>query len=172
MTQGDTQFSDVLDPGERLLWQGPVGFNVTSSPVLSAALVLFALYTVVGMWVMQGPSDFCADAPADSPCTTLYWATPAATLVLAAMQVFDMLERRAIRSGQAMGRVLLTDSRLIRVSDWPKRRVRSHNWRGRIPRRGFGGVLRFGALGGTVILSTEDAKRVRQMMIFPGQVAP
>lgn len=172
MMDADNQFSDLLEPGERLMWQGPLGFNVTSSPVLSVMLVLFALYTVVGMWLMQGPADFCADAPADSPCTTLYWATPAATLVLAAMQVFDMLERRAILSGRAKGTALLTDRRLIRISDWPSRRVRSHNYRTRIPRKGFGGVLRFGALGGTVILSAEDARRVRQMMMFPGQVAP
>lgn len=172
MRDAETPYSDLLEPGEPVLWQGPVGFNITSSPVLSVLLVLFALYTVMGMWVMQGPAGFCADAPADSPCTTLYWATPAATLVLAAMQVFDMLERRAILSGRAKATAVLTDRRLIRISDWPSRRVRSHSYRTRIPRKGFGGVLRFGALGGTVILSAEDARHVRKMMMFPGQVAP
>ncbi len=171
MEGSGASYSDLLEQGETLRWQGKVGFNVTSSPLLTAALVLFALYMLVGMWVMQGPAGFCEGAGPDSPCTTLFWATPPLAALMAAMQGFEMLERRAILSGRAQAVVLLTDRRLIRVSDWPWRRVRSHSYQMRLPRRGIGGVLRFGALGGTVILSPADARHVRDLMRLPAQLS-
>ena len=169
MTTPPDAFRDLLTPGETLLWQGRIGFNLTSSPLLTLLLLAFTLWVTLSLWLWQTEAEFCASAPGDNACGFLYLAIPPLALVLAAVQGFDMLERRALASGKAQGAILLTDRRLIRVSDWPWRRVRTHDYRASSPRKGIGGVIRFGTFGGSLILAPQDAAKVRDLMRNPGK---
>lgn len=162
-----TPFADILHPGETLLWQGRIGFNLTSSPLLTALLLALTAYVTASLWVLQSEAAFCATAPGQAGCGFLYRLLPPTALILTAFQCFDMLERRALTSGRAQGAILLTDRRLIRVSDWPRRRLRSFDHGATAPRRGIGGVIRFGTFGGSVILSPEDAATLRDLMRTP-----
>jgi hypothetical protein len=162
-------FADLLQPGETLLWQGRIGFNLTSSPVLTAILLALTAYVTASLWFLQSEAEICAAAPGQAGCGFLYRLLPLTALVLTAFQCFDMLERRALASGAASGAVLLTDHRLIRASTWPRRRIRSFDYRNTPARRGIGGVIRFGTFGGSVILSAQDAATVRNLMRSPGK---
>ncbi|MCZ8088740.1 MAG: hypothetical protein O9247_01405 [Rhodobacteraceae bacterium] len=162
--------ADLLQPGETLLWQGRIGFNLTSSPVLTALLLALTAYVTASLWIIQSEADFCAAAPGQAGCGFLYRLMPPTALILTGFQTFDMLERRALTSGRAQGAVLLTNRRLIRVCDWPRRRIRAHDYAASPPRRGIGGVIRFGTFGGSVILSPEDAEKVRDLMRNPGKL--
>lgn len=167
MTTPPAPFADVLQSGETLLWQGRIGFNLTSSPLLTAALLLLTAYVTASLWVLQSETQFCATAPGQAGCGFLYRLLPPTALILTGFQLFDMLERRALATGKAQGAILLTDRRLIRASTWPRTRIRSFDWRNTPARRGIGGVIRFGTFGGSVILSPEDAATVRALMRNP-----
>lgn len=160
-------FADLLHPGETLLWQGRIGFNITSSPLLTAVLLALTAYVTASLWVLQSETAFCADAPGQAGCGFLYRLLPPTALILTGFQIFDMLERRALTAGKAEGAVLLTDRRLIRASTWPRRRVRTFDYRNTPARRGIGGVIRFGTFGGSVILTPQDATTVRDLMRNP-----
>ena len=162
-------FADLLHPGETLLWQGRIGFNLTSSPILTAVLLLLTAYTAASLWFIQSEAEFCAASPGQAGCGLIYRLLPPLALILTGFQVFDMLERRALTAGKAQGAILLTNRRLIRVSDWPRRRIRSFDYLATPARRGIGGVIRFGTLKGTVILAPEDAATVRDLMRTPGK---
>lgn len=162
-----TPFADLLHPGETLLWQGRIGFNITSSPLLTAVLLALTAYVTASLWVLQSETAFCADAPGQAGCGFLYRLLPPTALILTGFQIFDMLERRALTAGKAEGAVLLTDRRLIRASTWPRRRVRTFDYRNTPARRGIGGVIRFGTFGGSVILTPQDATTVRDLMRNP-----
>lgn len=162
-------FTDLLLPGETLLWQGRIGFNLTSSPILTALLLALTVYTAVSLWVIQSEAELCAASAGQGACGTIYRLIPPLALLLTGFQAFDMLERRALTSGRAQGAILLTNSRLIRVSDWPRRRIRAHNYIASPARKGIGGVIRFGTFGGSVILSPQDADHVRDVMRNPGK---
>ena len=162
-----TPFADLLQPGETLLWQGRIGFNLTSSPVLTAILLALTAYVTASLWFIQSEAAFCAAAPGQAGCGFIYRLLPPTALILTGFQCFDMLERRALTTGKADGAVLLTDRRLIRASTWPRRRIRSHDWRNTPARRGIGGVIRFGTFGGSVILDPQDAATVRDLMRNP-----
>jgi hypothetical protein len=163
-------FSEVLQPGETLLWQGRIGFNLTSSPILTALLLLLTVYSAVSLWVIQSEAEICAASAGQGACGTIYRLIPPLALLLTGFQAFDMLERRALTSGRAQGAILLTNRRLIRVSDWPRRRIRAHFYTGTPARKGIGGVIRFGTFGGSVILAPKDADQVRDLMRNPGKV--
>lgn len=162
-------FTDVLHPGETLLWQGRIGFNLTSSPILTALLLALTAYTAASLWFIQSEAEFCATAGGAGACGTIYRLIPPLALLLTGFQAFDMLERRALTSGRAQGAILLTNRRLIRVSDWPRRRIRAHDYTTTPTRNGIGGVLRFGTFGGSVILAPQDAAQVRDLMRNPGK---
>lgn len=159
-------FEDLLAPDETLLWQGRIGFNLISSPLLTLALAALAALVVAGFWLAQTPEEFCA-TDTGGGCRTLYWSTPFAALLIAAAQGFEMLERRALTAGRAQGAVLLTDRRLIRASTWPWRRVRAYAYRQNPPRRWIGGMVRFGTFGASVIVPPEDAPALRALMDRP-----
>lgn len=167
MTTPATPYAGLLQQGETLLWQGRIGFNLTSSPVLTAVLLALTAYVTASLWFIQSEAQFCAGASGQAGCGFLYRLLPPLALILTGFQTFDTLERRALTSGKAQGAILLTDRRLIRVSDWPRRRIRSHDYRNTPARRGIGGVIRFGTFGGSVILSPEDAATVRDLMRNP-----
>ena len=162
-------FADLLQPGETLLWQGRIGFNVTSSPVFTTFLVVLTAYVTASLWFIQSEAEFCAASPGRAGCGLIYRLLPPLALILTGFQIFDMLERRALTSGRAEGAALLTDRRLIRASTWPRRRIRAFDHRATPPRRGTGGVLRFGVLKGSVILVPEDAATLRDLMRNPGE---
>jgi hypothetical protein len=162
-------FADILHPGETLLWQGRIGFNLTSSPILTALLLALTAYVTASLWFIQSEAAFCAAAPGQAGCGFLYRLLPPTALILTAFQTFDMLERRALTNGTAQGAILLTDRRLIRASTWPRRRVRTFDYRNPPARRGIGGVIRFGTFGGSVILAPEDAATVRDLIRSPGK---
>jgi hypothetical protein len=162
-------FPDLLQPGETLLWQGRIGFNLTSSPVLTAVLLILTAYTAASLWFIQSEAQFCAAAPGQAGCGLIYRLMPPLALILTGFQTFDMLERRALMAGRAQGAILLTDRRLIRASTWPRARVRSFDYRATPARRGIGGVIRFGTLKSSVILAPEDAATVRDLMRNPGK---
>ena len=167
MTPAPAPFADVLQPGETLLWQGRICFNLTSSPLLTAVLLILTAYVTASLWFIQSEAQFCADASGQAGCGFLYRLLPPTALILTAFQTFDMLERRALTSGKAQGAVLLTDRRLIRASTWPRRRIRSFSYLATPARRGIGGVIRFGTFGGSLILSPEDAATLRTLMRNP-----
>ncbi len=169
MTTQPAAFTDVLHPGETLLWQGRIGFNVTSSPLLTAFLLILTAYTAASLWFVQSEAEFCAASPGQAGCGLIYRLLPPIALILTGFQIFDMLERRAFTSGKAQGAILLTNQRLLRISDWPRRRIRAFKYLGTPARRGIGGVIRFGTFGGSVILSPQDAAHVRDLMRNPGQ---
>jgi hypothetical protein len=162
-------FTDLLLPGETVLWQGRIGFNLTSSPILTALLLALTLYTAVSLWVIQSEAELCAASAGQGACGAVYRLIPPLALLLTGFQAFDMLERRALTSGRAQGAILLTNRRLIRVSDWPRRRIRAHDYILSAPRNGIGGVIRFGTFGGSVILAPQDAATVRDLMRNPGK---
>lgn len=160
-------FADLLQPGETLLWQGRIGFNLTSSPLLTAFLLILTAYTAASLWFIQTEAEFCAAAPGQAGCGLIYRLLPPLALILTGFQIFDLLERRALTSGRAEGAILLTNRRLIRASTWPRRRVRAFDYLATPARRGIGGVIRFGALKGSVILAPEDAATIRDLMRAP-----
>lgn len=162
-----TPFTDVLHPGETLLWQGRIGFNFTSSSVTVLALIMLAAYAFWATWGTYSVTEFCPPAESASKCGSMYWLTAPILTVIAVSQGFDALERRALSGRKAHGAILLTDRRLIRVLDWPWLRIRSYDHRARAPRRGIGGVLRFGI--SSVILAPKDADQVRDLMRTPGK---
>ena len=164
-----TPFTDLLHPGETLLWQGRIGFNFISSPFTALALFALAGYAAWATWGRYSVADFCPPATSSGNCEKVYFLTAPLLCIAALSLVFDILERRALTSGRAQGAILLTDRRLIRISDWPWHRVRQYDYRATTPRRGLGGVIRFGNFGGNVILSREDAAGVRSLMRKPGK---
>jgi len=169
VTTSPPAYADLLQPDETLLWQGRMGFNLTSSPLLTAILLALTAYTAASLWFIQSEAEFCAASPGQAGCGLIYRLLPPLALILTGFQAFDMLERRALTSGKAQGAILLTTRRLIRVSDWPRRRIRNFDFRNTPARRGIGGVIRFGTFGGSVILSPEDAATVRDLMRNPGK---
>ena len=91
-----TPFADLLQPGETLLWQGRIGFNLTSSPVLTAILLALTAYVTASLWFIQSEAAFCAAAPGQAGCGFIYRLLPPTALMLTGFQCFDMLERRAL----------------------------------------------------------------------------
>ena len=153
---------DILQRGETLLWHGPLGFNHASSPVTVAGLYLLAFYALWASWGSQDLTEFCAPGTSGKACTAFYWLLSPALLLIALIQSLALLERRAVLSGRALGLVLLTDRRLIRLSDWPWRRVTSHDYVRTAPSGGLPGVIRFGAFG-SVIVGPDAAMLVHRM---------
>jgi hypothetical protein len=160
-------FSDLLLPSETLLWQGRIGFNFTSSSVTVLAVFMLAAYAFWATWGTYSVAEFCPPEESAGRCGSMYWLTAPILTAIAVSQGFDALERRALSGGKAQGAILLTDRRLIRVLDWPWLRIRSHDYRASAPRRGIGGVLRFGI--SSVILSPQDADQVSDLMRTPGK---
>jgi hypothetical protein len=153
----------VLEPGESLIWQGRIGFPFVSSTPAITVMYLIVSWVIWWIWGSYSLAEFCPTKDSVSSCGKFYAVVPAGLLLVALSQSFDWLERRAVESGRAFGAVMLTSRRLIRVSDWPWRRIRAYDYRTQKPRRGIGGVIRFGGIG-SVVLSPADASHVLQMM--------
>jgi len=161
--QTDSTVMAILEPGESLIWQGRIGFTTASSTFTMFALVVIAGLVIWAVWGSYSLAEFCPATEPVSRCGAFYVMFPLAMIVIVLAQGFDWLERRAVESGRAFGAVILTDRRLIRVSDWPWHRVRAFDYRTRPPRRGAAGVLQFGGYR-SVVLCPADRNRVLQMM--------
>jgi hypothetical protein len=159
----DASIKSLLEDGETLLWQGRLGFNFASTPVFVFVFYALAGYAFWATWGSFSLEQFCPTAESVIKCGSFYMLVPPLLLLLAFSMSFDMLERIAILSGNSMGTVLLTDRRIIRVSDWPWRRTRTYNYHGNPERWSWGGVMRFGRYG-SVILSPTDAIVVRGLI--------
>jgi len=153
----------MLEPDESLIWQGRIGFTAASSTLTMFVLVMIASLVIWAVWGSYSLDEFCPANGRVSRCGAFYVILPLGMIVIVLAQGFDWLERRAVESGRALGAVILTDRRLIRVSDWPWHRARAYDYRTRPPRRGAAGVLQFGGYR-SVILSPSDASHVLQMM--------
>jgi hypothetical protein len=167
----DDPLHPVMGEGETLLWQGPIGFNFTSSPVTVMALLVAAGYAFWATWGSYSATEFCLGARSDRGCGSIYWLLGPTLLAATAGQGFDLLERFALTKGTAKGAVILTSHRLIRVSDWPSRRVRGYDHRTNSPHWGLRGVIRFGRFG-NIILRPDDARQVRQRITDNGRATP
>lgn len=169
MTAVPEPWRDLLEPDETVLWTGKIGFNLISSPVTILVLFALAVYAFWATWATHSLSEFCLNEVSASNCENVYWLSAPILTIITLAHGFAVLERLALSSGKAQGAILLTDRRLIRASDWPWRRARIYYYRSTRPRRGIGGVIRFGAFGGSVILPSADAKHVIQLMRKPGK---
>ena len=158
-----SDLTSILEADERLIWQGRIGFTTASSTFTMFVLVVIAGLVIWAVWGSHSLAEFCPANEQVSRCGEFYVILPSGMILIVLAQGFDWLERRAVKSGRALGAVILTDRRLIRVSDWPWHRVRAYDCRTRPPRRGAAGVLQFGAYR-SVVLSPADANRVLQMM--------
>ena len=152
----------LLQPGETLLWQGPLGFNHATSPVTVAGVVLLALYALWAIWGNHSVLSFCPPESAGRACAGFYWLAPPLLLLIALAQGFAFLERQAITSGRAKGALLLTDRRLIRLSHWPWRRIKAGNYLQTAPTGGMPGVIRFGPFG-TIVVGPEAGMLIHRM---------
>ncbi|WGV15780.1 hypothetical protein [Fuscovulum ytuae] len=141
----------ILDPGETLLWQGPLGFNHASAPPTVAALFLLAFYAFWETWITRSVVEFCPAETAGQGCAGFYWLVGPLLLAIALVQGFALMERQAITTGRAHGALLLTDKRLIRLSHWPWRRMKTGNYLQTPPSGGMPGVIRFGPLGSMIV---------------------
>lgn len=156
-------FLTLVEPWETLLWQGRIGFTFVSSPVTALAFWILAGYTFWTTWGSYSLNEFCPPSDTGRSCGRFYILIPPAVLLIAVAVCFDVIERLAIQSSKAQGQVLLTDRRLIRASTWPWFRTRVYDYRANPPKRGIGGVLRFGRLG-SIVLSREDANQVLHLI--------
>ncbi len=109
----------ILEADESLIWQGRIGFTGASS-----TFTMFVLVVITGLviWAVSGSyslAEFCPANEQVSRCGAFYVILPLGMIVIVLAQGFDWLERRAVECGKALGAVILTDRRLIRVSDWP-----------------------------------------------------
>lgn len=152
-----------LRPDETLIWQGRIGFTAASSTFTMFVLVVITCLVIWAVWGSYSLAEFCPANGRVSRCGAFYVTLPLGMIIIVLAQGFDWLERRAVESGRALGAVILTDRRLIRLSDWPWHRVQAYDYRARPPRRGAAGVLQFGGYR-SVALSPADANRVLQMM--------
>lgn len=141
----------LLEPGETVLWQGPLGFNHASAPVTVASLFLLAFYAFWATWGTQSMMDFCPPETSGRGCSGFYWLVPPILLLIALIQGAALMERRAITSGRAQGALVLTNRRLIRLSHWPWRRIKAGHYLQTPPTGGMPGVIRFGPLGSIIV---------------------
>ncbi|MBL9050053.1 MAG: hypothetical protein JNK19_08075 [Tabrizicola sp.] len=164
MSADPSQFdlASILEPDESLIWQGRIGFTVASSTFTMFVLVVIASLVLWAVWGSYSLAEFCPAKDRVSRCGAFYIILPLAMIVIVLAQGFDWLERRAVESGKALGAVILTDRRLIRVSEWPWRRIRSHDYLQSAPDWGLPGVIRFGRT--SIILATNDAKECMRIM--------
>lgn len=152
----------ALGEGETLIWQGPIGFNFMSSPVVVLVLLIASGYAFWATWGSYTASEFCLGASSNRGCSSLYWLLGPALSAATAGLGFDALERWMVTRGKRRGEVLLTDRRLMRVSEWPWQRIRSFNYLQAAPELVVPGVIRFGR--SSVILATNDAKECLRIM--------
>lgn len=153
-----TDFPDVLEADENVIWQGPISFNFFSSPIFTLALVVVIVFTI---WVLDG---YVAGQSGGSNRQQFgNVAIRPFLIVLLFFQILKMLERCALSSGRAKGQVILTNRRLLRICDWPKLRVRSCDYHGkRIT--AIGGFLSIGEWR-YFVLSRQDATTVRHLIM-------
>ena len=158
----DLDMTGILEPGETLLWQGPLGFNHASAPLTVTGLFLLALYGFWSTWGSHDPTTFCPPETAGQACVGFYWLVGPVLLFIALIQGAALLERRAITTGRAQGAILLTNCRLIRLSDWPWRRIKSGNYLQTAPTGGMPGVIRFGPFG-TIVVGPDAGMLIHRM---------
>ena len=154
-------FAEVLERDEVLLWQGKIGFFVWSSPVMALAVWILAGYVYWSMWGSYSLNEFCPPADHVHSCGKFYVMIPPLIILMAASVSFDVLERWAIKSGWALGAVVMSNRRLIRISNWPWRRIRGYDYHANPPRLTFGKILRFGN-NHSIVLRRSDAEYVLQ----------
>ncbi len=149
----------ALEADERILWQGRIGFNFFSSPILTLALVGV---TVFAIWALAGYVPNQSSGSGRQQFGNV--AIRPALIVLLFFQTLAMLERRAVTTGRATGDIILTNRRLLRISTWPKLRVRAFDY---VSKRvsGFGGVIWVGEFGWFTV-APNDAVQVRRLMNF------
>lgn len=152
----------ILEPGETLLWQGPLGFNHASAPLTVTGLFLLALYAFWSTWGNHDLASFCPPDTAGQACAGFYGLVGPVLLFIALIQGAALLERRAITTGRAQGALLLTNRRLIRLSHWPWRRIKSGNYLQTAPTGGMPGVIRFGPFG-TIVVGPDAGMLIHRM---------
>lgn len=160
----------LLEPGETLLWQGPLGFNHASAPATVASLFLLAFFAFWATWGSQSMMDFCPPESSGRGCSGFYWLVPPILLIIALVQGVALLERRAVTSGQAHAAILLTNRRLIRLSHWPWRRIKAWNYLQTAPAGGMPGVIRFGPLG-SMIVGPQSGMLIQRMRAVKAGIA-
>lgn len=159
-----TEFNlnQTLKPGEHLIWQGPIGFTFGTLPLVVLAFWILSGCVIWATWGSYSLTEFCPPGSARK-CGAGYLVIPALFVLMALVVCFDMLERLALESGRAQGSVILTDCRLIRVSNWPWHRVRAYDYHKHSPHLVFGNVLRFGTYG-VIFVHREDVDHVLLLM--------
>lgn len=152
-----SDFPKLLDPDEKVLWQGPIQFSFFSAPLFTVALVVVTAFTI---WALDGyvPSQSSGSRRAQFG----YVAVRPALIVLLFFQILAMLERRAVTSGRAKGEIILTNRRLLRICDWPKLRVRAYQY---LSKRvsGFSGIIWIGEFG-WINLAPSNAAHLLKLM--------
>ncbi len=150
---------------EKVIWKGQIAYTFFSSPIFNLALLAAAAFTI---WALAGyvPSQGDSGFREQSFKVTIR----PALIVLLFVQIFVMLERRAVTSGRATGDIILTNRRLLRVCSWPKLRVRGLDY---LSKRvsGFGGVIWVGEFG-WIVLAPSDAAQVRCLIDLQKSEAP
>lgn len=154
-----SNFRNLLDPDETVLWQGPIRFKFFSAPLFTVALMAVTVFTI---WALDGyvPSQSSGSRRAQFG----HVAVRPALIVLLFFQILAMLERRAVTSGRAKGEIILTHRRLLRICDWPKLRVRSYQY---LSKRvsGFSGIVWVGEFGWVNLAPSNAAHLLRLMKV-------
>lgn len=154
-----SDFPNLLDPDETVLWQGPIEFNFFSAPLFTLALVAVTAFTI---WALDGyvPSQSGGSRRAQFG----HLVVRPALILLLFFQTLAMLERRAVTSGRAKGEIILTNRRLLRICDWPKLRVRAYRY---LSKRvsGFSGIIWIGEFGWINLAPSKAAHLLRLMKV-------
>ena len=147
----------ALEADVKVIWRGRVGFNLFSSPLFTVALLAVTVFTI---WALEGyvPSQ----SSGSSREQFFQVAIRPILIILLVFQILAMLERRAVTSGRAMGDIMLTNRRLLRICTWPKLRVRAADYQSKQV-SGFGGLIWVGEIG-WFTLSPSDAAQVRSLI--------
>jgi hypothetical protein len=164
----DRLYATELRANETVLWTGRIGFLFWSSATTTIVLFLIAGFTYWATWHSYSLDQFCPPPDASTGCRKFYRLGVASILLMPCAQAFDMFERLALRSGRSDGVVVLTDQRVIRVSTWPWRRVRSFQYRGGKVKWSLGSSVRIGS--STVIVEKLDKAIVLNLMRQTGNV--
>lgn len=152
----------VLENREHVLWQGPIAFGITSHLVTVLIGCVLTVYAFQATWLSTSYQEFCT-VSASKSCAGRYWLMPPLLLLMTVGSAFDWVERRAVEAGGRYAALVLTDRRLIRVVDWPWRRVRSANYLAVAPWNWFSGVIVVGRYR-SFIANTDDASTAMTLM--------
>ena len=158
-----SNFEQELAADEKVLWAGQSGFAPASHPAATLTCFAIAGYLVKTTWLAGSVADFC-NGGSVSNCSRYYWVLPSVMLLLSFGFAFEWLERCLVKAGRASVKVILTNRRLIRIADWPWRRVRSRSYLEYVPKINILGVLMLGARNGFA-LSPSDAAIVLNLML-------